>query len=215
MKKEKSYAASHKGIRNLLSKFSLLAGKTNYSDMNQVMELKKLGDEMFFLLTHHLHTENDDLLKPLEERVPGSSKHDLEDHERLEEIQTEIANQLSGLDGTQDEESGHAFYLSFTGFQSRYLEHILREELVTERLLLANFTSEELRENSMRIMQKVEFPVLLLSMKYIIPAQPEEENLKIMRAFKANAPEEAFHAVLNIIKPEMNDHDYVSLTSKI
>jgi len=215
MTREKSYSASHKGLRNILSKFSLLAGKTNYSDIKQVEELKKLGEEMFFLLTHHLNTENEDLLKPLEERVPGSSKHDLEDHERLEKIQTAVANQLSKLDGTQDEETGHLFYLSFTNFQSQYLAHILQEELVTEPMLLANFTAEELRENSLRIMQKVDFPVLLLSLKYIIPAQNENENLKILRAFKTNAPKEAFEAVLNIIMPEMNADEYVSLSRSV
>jgi hypothetical protein len=215
MEKEKSYAASHKGLRNILSKFSLLAGKTNYADIKQVEKLKKLGDDMFFLLTHHLHTENEDLLKPLEEKVPGASVHDLNDHERLEKIQTDIATQLSKLDGTQDEETGHLFYLSFTNFQSQYLEHILQEELVTENLLLDNFTGEELQKNSMRIMQKVEFPVLLLSLKYIIPAQTENENLKILRAFKTNAPKEAFEAVLNIIKPEMSDNEYLSLTGKV
>jgi hypothetical protein len=215
MEKEKSYAASHKGLRNILSKFSLLAGKTNYSDSKNVEELKKLGQEMFFLLTHHLHTENNDLLKPLEKKVPGSSKHDLDDHERLEKIQTDIATQLSKLDGTQDKETGHLFYLSFTDFQSQYLEHILQEELITENLLLSNFTGEELQENSRRIMQKVEFPVLLLSLKYIIPAQTENENIKILKAFKSSAPPEAFEAVLNIIKPEMSDKEFLSLIRNI
>jgi hypothetical protein len=82
-------------------------------------------------------------------------------------------------------------------------------------LLLANFTGEELKENSMRIMQKVEFPVLLLSLKYIIPAQTENENLKILRAFKTNAPQDAYDAVLSIIKPEMTDNEFFSLTSKL
>ena len=215
MTKEKSYAASHKGLRNILSQFSLLAGKTNYSDIQEIKKLKKLGDDMFFLLTHHLHTENDDLLRPLEERVHGASKHDLDDHERLERIQGDIALQLSKLDGKQDEETGHSFYLSFTNFHSQYLEHILQEELVTEKLLLNNFTAEELQENSMRIMQKVEFPVILMSLKYIVPAQSLNENIKILSAFKTNAPSEALQAVLDIIKPEMTNEEFVLLTNKI
>lgn len=215
MKKEKPYAASHKGLRNILSQFSLLAGKTNYADISEVNKLKQLGDEMIFLLTHHLQTENDDLLRLLEERVKGASGHDLQDHERLEKIQSDIALQLSKLDGTQDEESGHAFYLAFTNFHSQYLEHILQEELVTEKLLLANFTAEELQENSNRIMQKVEFPVILMSLKYIIPAQSLNENIKILNTFKTNAPAEALQAVLDTIKPEMSDGDFAILTSKI
>jgi len=215
MTKEKSYAASHKGLRNILSQFSLLAGKTNYSDIQEIEKLKKLGDDMFFLLTHHLHTENDDLLRPLEERVHGASKHDFDDHERLERIQGDIALQLSKLDGKQDEETGHSFYLSFTSFHSQYLEHILQEELVTEKLLLNNFTAEELHENSMRIMQKVEFPVILMSLKYIVSAQSLNENIKILRAFKTNAPAEALQALLDIIKPEMTNEEFVLLTNKI
>ncbi len=215
MTKEKSYAASHKGLRNILSQFSLLAGKTDYSDNREIEKLKKLGDEMFFLLTHHLHTENEDLLKPLEERVHGASKHDLDDHVRLEKLQGTIALQLSKLDGKQEQETGHTFYLSFTGFHSQYLEHILQEELVTEKLLLDHFTAEELQENSMRIMQKVEFPVLLLSLKYIIPAQSLNENIRLLKAFRTNAPAEAFQAVLDIVKPEMTEEDFVLLTSRI
>lgn len=215
MTKEKSYAASHKGLRNILSQFSLLAGKTNYADLQEVDKLKKLGDEMIFLLTHHLHTENDDLLRPLEGRVKGASEHDLHDHERLEKIQADIALQLSKMDGTQDEENGHSFYLAFTNFHSQYLEHILQEELVTEKLLLDNFTAEELQENSTKIMQKVEFPVILMSLKYIVPAQSLNENIKILTAFKTNAPAEALNAVLDIIKPEMSNEDFVILTSKI
>ena len=215
MQKEKSYAASHKGLRNILSQFSLLAGKTNFSNIQDVEKLKKLGDDLFFLLPHHLHTENDDLLKPLEERVPGSSQHDLEDHEHLEKLQSDLAAQLSKLDGTQDEEAGHAFYLAFTNFHSQYLAHILQEELVTEQLLLANFLVEELQENSARIMQKVEFPVLLLSLKYIIPAQSELENLKILRMFKANAPAEALQAVLDTIQSEMREEEFNSLIHKM
>lgn len=64
-------------------------------------------------------------------------------------------------------------------------------------------------------MQKVEFPVLLLSLKYIIPAQSLNENIKILTAFKTSAPPEALQAVLDIIKTEMNSEDFVALTSQI
>ncbi len=151
----------------------------------------------------------------MEERVQGASKHDLEDHERLEKLQDDIALQLFKLDGKQDEETGHSFYLSFPDFHSKYLEHILHEARVTEKLLLNNFTAEELNENSMRIMQKVEFPVLLMSLKYIIPAQSFDENIKLLKAFKTNASAEALQAVLDIIKPEMTNEDFVLLTNKI
>ena len=170
---------------------------------------------MFFLLTHHLHTENDHLLKLLDQRVLGASQKDLDDHESLERAQHELEVTLAEFDGNQDEEVGHSFYLAFTRFHGRYLEHIFHEELVTEALLLGHFSAEELQENSMRIMQTVEFHVLLLSLKYIVPAQSENENLRILRAFKTNAPKEALDAVLAIVAPEMSELDFLSLNRKL
>lgn len=215
MEKEKSYAASHKGLRNAIAQFALRAGKTDYANVRSVEFLKELGKELFFLLTHHLHTENEDFLQPLERKVPGASQHDLEDHERLEVLQGQIEYALLQLDGSQTDHEGHAFYLAFTDFQSHYLAHILHEELVTEELLLANFSAEELQENSARIMKKVGFDVLLLSLKYIIPAQKETENLLVLRRLKENAPPEAYRQVLEIVQPEMNTEEFEALVYKV
>lgn len=211
MSKPRSYAASHKGLRNILGRFSLLAGRTDFGDPADVAQLKALGAEMFMLLTHHLHTENDHLLALLEQRVPGASQHDLQDHEELEVIQNEVAARLQALDGTQSAAEGHAFYLAFTAFQGRYLGHIHHEEVVTEELLLANFTEQELIDNSGRIVQSVEFPVLLASLKYIVPAQSRAENRELFDQLKANAPAEAVHAIVEAVRPMMEPAELEAL----
>jgi hypothetical protein len=54
MQKHKSYAAPHKGLRNILGQFSLLAGNTNYTSLQEVRQLQHLGNELFDLLQHHL-----------------------------------------------------------------------------------------------------------------------------------------------------------------
>jgi len=202
MAMHRSYAASHKGLRNILGQFSLLAGRTDYGSPADVQRLKALGDELFMLLTHHLHTENDHLLALLEQRVPGAAQHDLRDHEELEVIQQDVADRLARLDGTQTALEGHAFYLAFTAFQGRYLGHIHHEEVVTEELLLTHFTEAELIANSERIVQQVEFPVLLASLKYIVPAQSRAENQALFAQLK-NAPPEAWNAVMDAVRPVM------------
>ncbi len=181
----RSYAASHKGLRNILGQFSLLAGRTDYGSPADVQRLKALGDEMFMLLTHHLHTENDHLLALLEQRVPGALQHNLRDHEELEVIQQDVADRLARLDGTQTALEGHAFHLAFTAFQGRYLGHIHHEEVVTEELLLKHFTEAELIANSERIVQQVEFPVLLAS------RQGASKNLERMARAAIVRPDEA------------------------
>ncbi len=80
MKRVKSFDTPHKGLRNILSKFSLSLGYTDHTDAAQLLKLKQLGTELFTLLKDHVHTENEHTLKKLETRVPGSSDHDVKDH---------------------------------------------------------------------------------------------------------------------------------------
>lgn len=214
MPREKPYAASHKGLRNALSQFSLLAGCTDPGDPGQVAHLRERGAELFTLMTHHLHTENRFLLSLLETRVAGGAAHDLADHAALEPVQTELAERLAAFDGTQTAEAGHDFYLAFTAFHGRYLGHIAHEERVTEPLLLAHFTDEELAATSAEIMKTVEPPVLLASLKFIVPAQSEPENTRLLRAFKASAPPAAFEALIETIGPELGAARLASLLQR-
>lgn len=203
MPPESSYAASHKGLRNVIAQFATMAGNTGYDDPAQVDRLKALGGEMNFLLTHHLHTENTHLLGLLDTRVPGASDDDRRDHEVLEQVQGALAARLAAFDGHQTQAEGYAFYLDFADFQSRYLAHIGREERVTDVLLMQHFSEEELRANSARIMAEVEFPVLLMSLRYICPAQSDRDNLAMLRTLQRVAPPEALRAVVDTIGPAL------------
>jgi uncharacterized protein YktA (UPF0223 family) len=57
IKRLKSLDPPHKGLRNALSQFSLLAGKTQYDNIDSVQRLKDLGSEVFYLLRDHTQTE--------------------------------------------------------------------------------------------------------------------------------------------------------------
>ncbi len=55
----------------------------------------------------------------------------------------------------------------------------------------------------MEIMKHIEFPILLLWMKYTIPALRKEDSLGMLSGLKRNAPKEAFEKVLATVKEEM------------
>jgi hypothetical protein len=215
MTRIKSFAAPHKGLRNVIGKFSLCIGQTDFASPSQLEYLKKLGNEMFLLLNDHVHTENEHTLKHLEERAKGASEHDKADHEKLESVQESLQKQLSGFSGKESSEDIHTFYLNFSMFQSQYLEHIFEEETVTELLLQQHFTDEELMQHRNSIMQRIEFPTLLLWLKYIIPAQSEADSCLMLSGLKVKASKEAFETVLNTIKGEMASTRYDSLISKL
>jgi len=211
MERLKSLDPPHKGLRNALAQFSLLAGKTQYNDLASVTKLKALGSEVFHLLRDHTHTEDQFILKPLEEKVPGSSIGDTEDHRQLEVIEDALEQRLIAFDGTQSDEEGHDFYLQFTEFHSEYLEHIAEEDRVTEVLMQQHFTDEELIGHQVQIMQEMNFNTLLLWFKFIVPARRVAENKQVLTAFKANAPAEAYEAAKGIIMQVVSQEEWEAM----
>ncbi len=105
----------------------------------------------------------------------------------------------------------HDFYLRFTLFHSRYLEHTHEEEVVTELLLQKYFRDDELIQHRQPIMKRLSSETLLLWLKYIIPAQRTSENLEILSGLKANAPKLFFEQVMETIKGEMEQAGYEEL----
>ena len=56
------YNFPHKGLRNLLSLVSFVAGNTDQSDQQALDELKKKTAELVLLLNLHRQSEEEDLL---------------------------------------------------------------------------------------------------------------------------------------------------------
>jgi hypothetical protein len=215
MSRIRSFDLPHKALRNVISKFSFQLGSATVSDPVQLESLKETANEMFTMLHEHVHTENTHTLYHLETRAPGSGDHDRADHERLEIIQDELQSRITNLKGDENPDDLHVLYLDFSRFHSQYLEHIYEEESVTEMLLQKHFTDEELLQHRMSIMQSITFPVMLLWMKYAVPAQREEQNTIMLTGFKANAPAQAFEQVMTAIRSEMESSAYARLLSRL
>jgi hypothetical protein len=205
----------HKGLRNALGQLTLLTGKTKFSDHQQVEKLKKLADEVFFLLKDHTKTENEFILKPLSEKNSTVAEPYFEDHTDIEEWENHLFESIKNLDGTQTDDQGHLIYLNLCDFQSAYLDHIDEEDVELEEKLQKHFSDEELIQHQIKIMQQMEFSTLLLWFKYIVPARRTEENAQVLRNFKNNAPEEAFQAVIQTIQGELSHEEFEAIIKAI
>src|SRR5690606_7485510 len=97
MNRSKPYDIPHKGLRNALSQLQLLAGKTDYSDKEEVKRLYDTGKEVFDLLNSHAADENDYTLAGLEKKLPGASHHDVDDHEKLHVTQDKLGQLLAEI----------------------------------------------------------------------------------------------------------------------
>lgn len=210
-----SFAAPHKGLRNVLAQFSFYLGCTDFANPQELQQLIQLGDDMFVLLKDHVHTENEHTLRHLEERLPGASDHDKQDHEELEGIQDALEQRMRAFTGSETAEEIHRFYIDFSIFHSRYLEHIYEEEKVTEPLLQKYFTDDELVQHRMAIMQRISFPVMLLWMKYTVSAQPDADSLGMLKGCRSFMPAEAFSLLMEAIREQMSSVRYNRLADSL
>jgi hypothetical protein len=215
MPRVRSFDLPHKALRNVIAKFSFRLGSVEVTDPKQLESLKQLGEEMFSMLKNHVHTENEHTLRHIESRAPGSGDHDRADHERLEVIQDDLQYWINQLSGSESPDEMHNLYLEFSRFHSQYLEHIFEEETVTEILLQKHFTDDELLQFRTSIMQHMEFPMMLLWLKYAVPAQAEEQSFGLLSGFKTNAPADVFEQVLTVIKSEMTPEAYQRLLNRL
>lgn len=216
----KTFDVPHKGIRNGLSQLSLLSGKIDYHNSEEVAQLNNIGKEVFLLLNTHAQDENDVSLKHLEEKMKGASHHDLEEHARLHVIQSELEKMLEYLSkastkGEDITEKGVEFYTMLADFHSVYLAHMSEEEHVTQQLLWDNFTDEELGAHRVEIMKNLQPDTLLLWFKYIAPAQTHHERVGLFKGFKANAPESLFNKANEVLLKVLSQDEYQCLMKEL
>lgn len=220
MKRMKSYDVPHKGLRNALSQLQLLAGKTDYSNQNEVEQLYKLGEDVFKILTIHATDEDEVTLAALEQRCKGCSQHDFDDHEQIHIAQDKLetllakiyANTKEGQDATED---GEEFYLTFSEFHGNYLEHTAEEERVTQLMLWKYFTDEELAAHRGEIMAKNPPQTLLTWFRFVIPAQSHKERVGLLEGFKKMAPAAFFNEGMQVIKRVLTEKEFDELNKAL
>jgi hypothetical protein len=216
MPRYKTYDAPHKGLRNGLSQVSLLAGRTDYSNPDEIAALYQLGTRVFSILTIHAEDENSVTLADLETRCPGCSQHDIDDHMEIHATQQSLEDQLAAIkagagEGKNMTEAGAEFYLAFSEFHGQYLGHTAEEERVTQILLWQYFTDEELAAHRVRIMARNPPRTLLTWFEFVIPAMTRAERVGLLAGFKRMAPADFFAEGMEVIQKVLALSEYEHL----
>ncbi|NOS85408.1 MAG: hypothetical protein HOP31_09740 [Ignavibacteria bacterium] len=195
MQRVKLFEAAHKGLRNALSQFSYLLGKCDFNSTDDVNKIHSLGKDLCMMLNSHANDENTLILAALEAKVPGSSKHDMDDHERLEYDQDAIEKMLDEIKelnskGEDAHGTGAELYMKFLRFHGEYLLHTVEEETETQRLLWENFTDQELHMIRGKIIGRFTPEAFEKWQSYIMPAITQSDLLVMLGGMKTNAPEQ-------------------------
>ena len=212
----KIFDVPHKGLRNALSQFSLLAGRTDYTNAAAIATLHTLGRQVFELLAIHAKDEDNVTLKHLEERMPGAAHHNMDDHEMLEAKQQQLEEKLETIlqeskQGKEGTATGASFYSDLNDYHALYLQHMAEEEKDTQPLLWQHFTDEELLQHRKQIMANNPPQTLFTWFRFVMPAQSHAERTGLLKGFKLNAPPAFFAEGMNVIKQVLAPEEYSKL----
>jgi len=210
----------HKGIRYAFAQLIMKAGSLDYTDKFKVTQFKAELDEFGGLLEEHAHLENEFILKSLEQRVPGSSRHDEQDHVALEALQNSVFAKLEAILDPRISEakasaSGYAFYQELSKLYAAHLEHMLEEETVTQALLWEHFSDAEIIGLHVQIVRSIPPAVMLSWAKYLIPALNLSERTELLAGIQAGAPPSFFEQVMAIAEETLPMAEFHQLESKL
>ena len=214
MEKIKLFATAHKGLRNILCQFSSLLGTTDFTNQEELEKLNEMAVELFILLEDHVKVEEELILAPLEEKAPGTTIHDHGDHIKIERKQRLLQQKLIDLFEFPTQQKGYRLYLDFTRFQSKYLDHIYYEEVITEQHLSQNFENEELLNIRQSIIKSMSKEMLLLWWKYMIPAQQTNLAIEMLTNLKVNS-KNIFDELMDVLEASMETKRFDRLNSLI
>lgn len=207
------YGFPHKGLRNGLGQLAYKLGSLDLNDNKAVEETVQLADELSVLLGLHLHSEEDHVLPPLEAKVPGSTQHNHEDHEKMEALEHEMIAAVRVLKSKPSIPALNEAYDKTNYFIREYYRHMAEEEVDMNKVIWEHFEDGDILQWQGAILSKLTPEQFFSWFKFIIPALQPHEQAIMLGGFKMNAPEEAYNATIQGLKPFVSESQFSHISA--
>jgi hypothetical protein len=214
------YVSVHKGIRNILSQFSFLAGCTDWDDPEAVSRVHDQWIVVTKILRSHQQHE-DHFIHPLLARISQGAHRDYESEHQtflttIDNLDVHFTRVLKGNGSeTGRAEIGLGFYRQLNLFYADFLKHLHREEVEAERTLNALCLPEELMAMMGQLIGSIPQDEMLSYMDYMIPAMTLPECVEFLGNMKTAATDGAFKAFAERIRAIRGEADWARIKSRL
>lgn len=197
------YGPVHKGLRLGMSRMLVRLGAADPADGGLPQLLADLREQCR-LSEDHLAHEDRVIHTALELRAPGSSIRPVQAHERHRHTFGELEAAIRTVESaapTAKSGALRALYLRFSLFVADDLAHMAEEEQLMLPILQALFTDAELMAMEDRIISGLSPEQMVAVGRLMLPAATRSDRILMLDAIRANAPAEAFAAILQLAVP--------------
>ena len=189
----------HKGLRRGLWGLALRIGELDWGDGGEVNSAGREFENVLLFLREHAANENDIQFPFLEERVPGATQKEREEHRDLDFRLDLLEKHWYQLLREQErEEAGYRFYLEYNQFLSSYLDHMDREERELTEAFYRHCSDHEIDEAFKKIVARTSPQDMSVMLTYMIPAMNPSDRIQFMSKAKASASPDAFDRVKSL-----------------
>lgn len=213
MERVNIYGFPHKGLRNALGQLSFKLGNISLGSKESIAKAVEVAEEISELLKLHLHSEETHVLPPLEVKVPGSTQHNHDDHEAMEQLENDMLNKVHKLKEEPTISNATVAYNSVNMFIREYFRHMDEEEFDMNKVIWENFQDQEILEWQGKILSELTPEQFFKWFKYIIPSLMPHEQTIMLSGFKANAPAEAYRNTIEGLKPYLTSNQFNHIQS--
>ena len=208
------YRDIHKALRMCMGHTLQRVGSADWQDDACVAKACELVQGLADFCEGHLAHENTHVHAAMEARAPGSSDKIAAEHIEHElEIAAlrNLANQLAAAQPAQRESAARALYQTLALFIAHNMVHMHVEETQNNAVLWSSYTDAEILDIEQRLVADIAPPMMMLSMRWMIPGMSHPERVAKFSGIKAGAPKPVFDALMHVARETLNDTEWGKL----
>ncbi|MFT3927658.1 MAG: hemerythrin domain-containing protein [Myxococcales bacterium] len=196
------YRSIHKAVRSLLGQLSSLAGATDFSRPSELERLRERVQHDFGMLASHAHHEDAHVMPLLALYAPEIARRLDAAHEDQHDTMPRLEAALAAIDptGSDAAERGAEFCMALSRYMADQLDHMADEEMLAMPALYAALDDTTLIEVHDKLVASVPPEEMMRWLSYMLPALNGSERTGMLLGMGANAPREAFEAVIQLAR---------------
>jgi hypothetical protein len=202
------YAPIHKALRLFMTDTLHRVGRIDVADAGDMARTLGQLDALLDECLHHIERENEYMHAAMEARQPRGASRTADDHlehwESIDALRTEANGLRAAAEGER-----HAIalrlYRHLALFVAENFQHMHVEETHNNGVMWAHYSDAEIVALHHRLLASIPPAETLQVARWMVPALTPSERAMVLGDMKAGAPAPFFQAVLETIRPHLDD----------
>lgn len=208
------YTTIHKALRQFMADTLARVGRLDAHDDREREAVLDQVEALLLQMRSHLQHENEHVHAAIEARRPGGSRTTAADHVGHLESMRNLEDEAQALRHARAEQRpvlALRLYRHLSVFVGENLEHMHIEEIENHASLWALYSDEELMAMHARLMATIGPEEMALTARWMAAALNPQELAALFGEVRQNAPAEAFAALLDIARSQLDQNRWATL----